>query len=236
MSDRYGYQWTEHKPDVVMAGWFGGKWIPIDHISAHVGGSWQLRDDAGNPLCYDAPLVQFFYNKVHQVDNPIVVDIGASTGNFTLLPTVYPMTVYAFEPNPVAFRALQSNVIISGLTNKVRLYQTALSNHTTTTTLKVPVIALHAAIACLGNGNPRPRGFEWNEIDVGVARLDDYHLAPDFIKIDVEGAELSVLQGAERTIKQHHPGILTEYTSLNTKQFGYEREEIIKLLRDWGYK
>lgn len=236
MSDRYGYHWDEHKPTPVSAGWFGGRTILIDHLSAHIGGAWQLRDTANNPLCYDAPLVSFFYNKVSKVQHPTVVDVGASTGNFALLPVVHPeMTVHAFEPNPVAFRALRSNVAINDLGSQVHLYQTALSDHNGRGTLKVPIPALHAAVACLGNGNPRDRGFDWNEIEVDVARLDDYDLNPDFIKIDVEGAELWVLLGAEDTIKRCHPGILVEYTSLNTKQFGYDRECIMELLRSWGY-
>ena len=164
------------------------------------------------------------------------MDVGASTGNFSLLPAVCPeATVHAFEPNPVAFRALKSNVAINDLGSQVHLYQTALSDYSSTSTLKVPIPALHAAVACLGNGNPRDRGFDWNEIEVDVERLDDYSLNPDFIKIDVEGAELMVLLGAEDTIKRCQPGILVEYTSLNTKQFRYNREDILTLLTTWGY-
>jgi hypothetical protein len=55
------------------------------------------------------------------------------------------------------------------------------------------------------------------------------------MKIDVEGAEIEVFYSAEQTIKRHRPGILTEYTSLNTRQCGYEREEIMALLKRWGY-
>ena len=53
-------------------------------------------------------------------------------------------------------------------------------------------------------------------IRVGGVSLDDYTRnapAPDFIKCDVEGAEVEVFRGAERLLRERHPGILCEMHS-----------------------
>ena len=48
------------------------------------------------------------------------------------------------------------------------------------------------------------------DVPVQVRRLDDFALAPTAIKIDAEGAEWSVLRGAEQTLRIHRPVLLVE--------------------------
>lgn len=59
---------------------------------------------------------------------------------------------------------------------------------------------------------------------------------PDIVKIDVEGAERSVLRGAGETLGRHLPSILIEYSCINTKNAGYAREEILETIRSLGYE
>lgn len=69
-------------------------------------------------------------------------------------------------------------------------------------------------------------------------------IAPDFMKIDVEGAELSVLRGAEGTLNESRPNetaqgrpiIITEYSVDNTENAGYDRELIVAFLEEAGYE
>jgi hypothetical protein len=55
------------------------------------------------------------------------------------------------------------------------------------------------------------------------------------IKIDTEGSELNILKGGEKTIREFKPAILLEFDNKNTTQFGYMRDDIVELLRSYGY-
>jgi FkbM family methyltransferase len=71
-------------------------------------------------------------------------------------------------------------------------------------------------------------------VPVAVVRIDDFDLTPDFIKIDVEGAELDVIAGFRRTLEQSQPVVLVEvgdrssaislaFESLGFAPFRYDR-------------
>jgi FkbM family methyltransferase len=78
-------------------------------------------------------------------------------------------------------------------------------------------------------------------VRVDVERLDDvlWRLkvdVVDFIKLDVEGAELSVLEGAGNLLQgDSRPVILTEVQDIRTRAWGYRAREIVDLLVDKNY-
>jgi FkbM family methyltransferase len=78
-------------------------------------------------------------------------------------------------------------------------------------------------------------------IRVGVERLDDvlWRLkldVVDFIKLDVEGAELSVLEGASELLQgASRPVILTEVQDIRTRPWGYRAREIVEFLARRNY-
>ena len=61
-------------------------------------------------------------------------------------------------------------------------------------------------------------------------------LRPGFMKIDVEGAERKVLEGAEDTIRKHRPVILTELSDQLLREQGSCAKEVLKIFRQWNYK
>jgi len=74
-----------------------------------------------------------------------------------------------------------------------------------------------------------------------VKKLDDFVSSTpslkriDFIKCDVEGAELFVFKGALETMKKDKPIIFTEMLRKWASKFNYHPNQIINLLKDLGY-
>jgi FkbM family methyltransferase len=78
------------------------------------------------------------------------------------------------------------------------------------------------------------------EVSVPVATLDGLGERAgldrlDFIKIDVEGAELSVLQGAEQLIARFRPSLLVEIEARHTERFDYGPQDVAGWLTRRGY-
>ena len=207
--------------------------VEIDPRSIQFGGSWQAWTADGRPAAWDGSIMSFFLEKLQSIENPVMFDIGASTGSFCLLPLLHPSTkqVYAFEPVPLIFDILWSNIQLNKLQDKVYPHPFALSNFVGTAMMKIPSDAA-MGLACIG----KPLRFPTQrEVEVSVKSIDSLNLGKvDIIKIDTEGCELPILRGGETTIKTHHPMMLIENNPINTQQFGYDYRDVRKLLENWG--
>lgn len=69
--------------------------------------------------------------------------------------------------------------------------------------------------------------------EVDVITLDSLALAPDFIKLDVEGMEWHALVGGEQTVRTHRPVIMLEEKGHETR-YGLAPGAACALMRDWG--
>ncbi|MBP2486001.1 FkbM family methyltransferase [Rhizobium leguminosarum] len=129
----------------------------------------------------------------------IIADIGANIGIYTRMFSALTGTtghVHAFEPAPANFEKLEATV--HGLKN-VSLRHAAVGEDTGTIKLYVSN-ELNVDHRTFDSGDRRA------SIDVPLVKLDDYFLPGqqvDFIKIDVQGYELSVLKGAERVLREN---------------------------------
>lgn len=135
------------------------------------------------------------------------VDIGSSEGDFALIAAriVGPAgRVLAFEPDPGNVGIIRDNVALNGF-GWVTVHPVALSDRDGEAALfRSPVSGWHSLIGGLEH---RDAGV----ITVPVSRLDSFALDRiDMIKIDVEGAEVAVLEGARDSIVRHRPVILLD--------------------------
>lgn len=161
-------------------------------------------------------------------DGTDIIDIGANIGYNTLMFSDYG-TVHSFEP--VYYQIVDMNIKNNNLKNNVFIYNCALSNVECETSMYVPATGCQSATNINYGGASLYEHEKLGDykIDVSCKRLDDvYKGIPSIIKIDVEGHELQVLEGALNTIKTHMPMILIEIHD-------YETSEIPKFLEALGY-
>jgi FkbM family methyltransferase len=166
---------------------------------------------------------------------PAMLDVGANTGIFSALleDVVGAGNLYLFEPLPHLCARLRRRF------RRAHVYNLALSNETGTRTMRVPYIRGKRVDyrATLG-AHTEPDQSGSDEISVRVAPLDTLvaDLALDsvgFVKIDVEGHEDAVLDGATRTIDRYQPLLLVE---IEARHHTFPITEIFARLEDRGYR
>jgi FkbM family methyltransferase len=136
------------------------------------------------------------------------VDAGANRGTYTYFLSKLARHVYAYEPNPAMRWILQRSV-----GNNVSVSDMALSDHTGEATFAVPRSktkyrnnAGSLEVAMLAQSSE-----DLIQLPVKTARLDDQGVSNvGFIKIDVEGHEREVLDGARQVILRDRPVLLIE--------------------------
>jgi FkbM family methyltransferase len=155
----------------------------------------------------------------------VVFDIGANVGLHTVLLSSLAGSegrVFAFEPNRELLPALVRTV--AGLGNTALLTY-ALSDRTESAALFVP---LDHSMASLSDWTKGKFESEAHSVPCELRRMDDLVgtgelPAPDFIKCDVEGAELTVFQGGRATLdREDAPLILFEANVHAARGFGLD--------------
>ena len=169
-----------------------------------------------------------------------VLDIGANIGYFTLLTSRQvgaQGTVVAFEPSPRERNRLQKNLVLNHCQN-VRVEQVAVCDHIGEANL---FVVLGRETGC--NSMRSPNVDEpIKPITVPTTTLDEYvsmhETGPiDFVKMDIEGAELSALKGARVLLtSSSRPIWLCEMIDLRTAAWGYRAVENYDFMVRLGYR
>lgn len=161
------------------------------------------------PADYEAANVAFI--NAHVPREGVVLDIGAQIGLMTKLfaDLVGPHgNVYAFEPTPLTFRYLQMTIAINEVSDRVSANNVAISEKTETCLFNVSEFDIDASNSLMNTqGLRRTRAISVQTISIDEFITNNQVKKVDFIKIDVEGAELKVLLGARATISMHKPAI-----------------------------
>lgn len=239
MTEKSARTTKESIPSDIMCGiLFDDKIVTLDRRSIDVGGSWYpYRDNIAQ--AWDPKMIHLVYDQLKQHNSPVMFDIGANTGSFSLLALFHKsMKVYAFEPQPFIYEILNENIRLNKLEKEVIPFTLALLDKNGIDSLHTPKEKNASGLATLGI----PKRFSDSDtVEINIAKLDDFARQNNirnvmFIKIDTEGAELLVLKGGEKFIREHMPTMLIEYNKCNTMQFGYDQKEILHLLLSWGYE
>lgn len=155
----------------------------------------------------------------------IVYDIGANVGYFSLLAALLAGPegkVFAFEPLPRNLDYLQKHIKINKIYN-IQIIKAAVSNQK------------GEAFFDLGPSAAMGHLSESGEIKVRMVCLDQMLEAgelqpPDYMKVDVEGAEYDALRGAQNLLKTYRPVLFLDTHNRNAHHL------TIKLLEELGYR
>jgi FkbM family methyltransferase len=175
------------------------------------------------------------YRAFRQAVRPgmVALDVGANVGAYSTLLGRWvgaAGAVFAFEPAPRMFDGLVRHIEINGLTGIVKPIAAAVGGSSAT----APFLLVDSV-----GGSRLAGGSESTDraISVSVTTIDEFcareHLAPDFIKIDVEGAELPALRGARETIRARrgHLALFVEMHPSIWPSLGFSREDLVAELR-----
>lgn len=158
------------------------------------------------------------------------IDIGANKGVYSYALSKLSRDVLAFEPNPKMFQ-----ILTRGVPANVRTFEVALSNSEGTAELILPVQRS-------GRFSNQGATLQTKKLDgdkefsvwpVEQKKLDSYDCRDvAFIKMDVEGFELEVLEGAAETLARERPVMLIEIDEHHAKR---PVDEAIGIVRGYGY-
>lgn len=160
------------------------------------------------------------------VPDSVIFDIGANVGYFSLLAAVLAGSegkVYAFEPLPRNVRYLRQHVALNHLENRIEVVEAAVSDRE------------GEAHFDLGPSTAMGHLADSGEITVQMVVLDDLLekgelRPPDYMKVDVEGAEFEVLSGAHHIIENHRPVL---FMDTHNRQ---AHESTVKFLAEADYQ
>ena len=169
------------------------------------------------------------------------IDVGVYRGVYSYKLSKEFNRIHSFEPNPLLYPYL--NRYLTKIIPNMTLYNYALSNKNELTNLKIPhrgksifknnfeeIYKLGCATIHENNNFEKFKNYE-----VECKKLDDVIKDKEisFIKIDVEGHELSVIEGANNIINKYKPTLLVEIEEKHTKR---PVINTINKIKDFGYK
>jgi FkbM family methyltransferase len=187
---------------------------------------------------------QIYAAAIRDGDN--CIDVGANSGSVAVILSSLAGkrgTVVAFEPAWPTFCKLCSRIQSDRHTQApIMPMPFALADRSSISTIVVPLNDFGLASLAEDSGWCEAHSCASSEkLDVTCTTLDSFltlsrAAAPDFIKIDVEGAELLVVLGAEETLRAYQPLLFMEVFAPWEKCFGYTPSELFHVLARFNYR
>ena len=177
-------------------------------------------------------LISDLLESLHNGD--VFYDIGANVGTYTCFVTakLSSKTVVAFEPEPKNVNRLRENVELNDVDAKI--IEAALSNTNGTIDLALTGDESGEGKHSIATGD------DTGTIEVKTAKadtiIDEWQLPkPTVVKIDVEGAEMSVLRGMKNTLQDSCRLVYIEVHPSKLEDYGDSPEEVHSILEESGF-
>jgi len=171
--------------------------------------------------------------------NAVAFEVGSNIGSHALIMSRSVGSqgqIFAFEPYPKVFRKLIKNIQTNRISN-IHALPHALSDRSDRLTLFFSEDQFSTEEM---NSSLYPDNRLTNQIEVEVKTLDSVFQEQglnrlDLIKIDTEGSEYKVLQGAQQTIQAHRPYVIFEYGKDNWEKAGYSWSTVESFFSELNY-
>ena len=168
------------------------------------------------------------------------IDVGANVGIISVLlaHVVSPNRVLSVEPTPSAAAYLRRNIALNGCEASILIEEKAATSRPGTFDINViPGMEEYSTLGKLvlpdtDKRTPVPTAISGEPID---ALVHKHGLNPGFIKIDTEGCEAEVLEGASRTLREFRPVILSELVDSMLTTLGTDSGRVLRFLHEHGY-
>jgi len=232
----YSFQRQDHRFRLAVGDDVPGIYFAHTSKGTVGGGSrkWVARKHKNGDIHEPATVAAFlFAQRVFGDRIDVVFDIGALYGYFGLMSkALFPeAAVHSFEMNPASFGAMVINVMYNGHLGDpaVQCVNVGLTDRTQRDS-RVSIENFKL--------DEQPDDSEGSLLD--LVTLDDYcsrnNVAPDLMKIDVEGYQAKILPGAMEAIGKRRPVILMEFDGAQALEpFGCTNKSIVEPLFDLGY-
>ena len=177
---------------------------------------------------FEFPDMSYLLHVTREED--LFIDIGANVGCYTLLAcrSVGSRGV-AIEPLPETYSRMVDNIKLNHIEQRVRVYNVGLGEEAGELSFTTNLDTMNHALA--------PDEIAEGALKVPVVTLDSLLAgdSPTIIKIDVEGFERPVLNGAKEILD--NPKLNSVIMELNGSgaRYGYDEGEILRLMHDYGF-
>lgn len=161
----------------------------------------------------------------------LFLDVGANVGSYTLLScAAREARGYAFEPIPSTYAKLAANIRLNGIESRVNCMNLGLGN-------EEGVIKFTSDMNCV-NHVLAPDEKHDNFIEVKVVTLDSVVsiTGPTLMKIDVEGFETPVLEGAANLLQNTNLHSVIMELNGSGSRYGFDEGKILSAMLGYGFK
>lgn len=187
---------------------------------------------------YQQYMFDFFALNQISLTGKDIIDVGANNGNFSI--DFAHMVgdngyVYAFEPQRIIYYQLCGNVFMNGIDNII-CKNYAIGDKEGFTEIEVPNYYEKNKMVNFGNVHIN-YGEALQKETVEMKMIDSFNYNDvAFIKIDVQGYEPFVIDGAVKTIEKHRPFMMVEFEQPNLKLFGSNENKLAEKIKSLGYE
>jgi FkbM family methyltransferase len=182
---------------------------------------------------YEADLVQRLLG-----DDDVFWDVGANVGYFTLVAATALKNrgqIIAFEPGKNAYARLADNLALNAYEN-IKTFPVAVTDREGEAVLHLAGDIADSSANLYQAGQAQAGQEVCRTVGLDHFLSSQGLRPPDLIKLDAEGAELAVLQGAQRLLAESPPLWLMEMEERNLVAAGASKAAVAHFLTGYGYR